>query len=105
MLSELDLKLTFERRGTLREDVEDQTVSIEHARLESYLEVALLPGTQRLVDEDELRARLTDAPGEFFDLAAADEVTRVRTVATRLHLGDDLGAGGFGEGSKLLSLV
>ena len=35
-------ELAFERCGALREDVEDQPVAIEHARLERDLEIALL---------------------------------------------------------------
>src|SRR6185369_2293836 len=105
VLRELDLELTFERRGSLREDVEDQTVAVEDSRLERDLEIALLSGFQRLVDEDELRVRRPRAGRDLFDLAAADEVFRIGTIASRLNFGYDFGSGGLRERAELLGLV
>src|SRR6516164_11844342 len=105
VLRELDLELAFERRGTLREDVEDQPVAIEHARLESNLEIALLAGLERLIDQNELGVGRARSVSDLLDLAAADEVLRIGPVPTRLNLGDDLRAGGFRECAELLGLV
>ena len=105
VLRELDLKLALERRGALREDVEDEAVSIEHARLERGLEIALLSRAKRLVDEDQLRARFLRARRNFLDLTAADEEARVRALAPRLDLCNDVRSGRLGERAKLLGLV
>src|SRR5690606_15800142 len=40
-LRQLDLELALERRGTLREDVENQAVAVEHARFDLALDIAL----------------------------------------------------------------
>ena len=105
VLRELDLQLAFERRGALREDVEDQAVAVEHARLQRQLEVALLPGAQRLVHEDQLGLRFARARADLVDLAATDEVFGVGPVPPRLDFADDARAGGFRERAELLGFV
>ena len=55
-LRELDLELALEAAGALREDVEDQAAAVEHAPAGQLLEIALLAGRQRVVDEDEVGA-------------------------------------------------
>jgi hypothetical protein len=89
----------------LREDVEDQTVAVEDSRLERDLEIALLSGFQRLVDENELRVRSARASRDLFDLAAADEIFRIGPIASRLNFGYDFGSRGFRERAELLGLV
>ena len=105
MLRELDLQLAFERRGALREDVEDQPVAVEHARLQHQLEVALLARAQRLVHEDQLGLRLARARGDLVDLAAADEILGIGPFAPRLDFADDARAGGFRQCAEFLGFV
>src|SRR6266436_3956792 len=54
-LRELDFQLAFEAAGALREDVEDQSVAVEHPALGELLEVAFLAGGERVIDEDDVR--------------------------------------------------
>src|SRR5690606_5868466 len=104
-LRELDLELAFEARGSLREDVEDQPVAVQHARLERLLQVALLACTQRPVDEDELGIGVGDELCELLHLARPEVVTRVRTVALGMKRTDDLRTGRSGECFELLGFV
>ncbi len=105
VLSELDLQLSFEGRGALREDVEDQTVAIEHARLQLELEVALLACTQRLAHEDQIGLRLFRERADLVDLTATDEKLGIRPFAPRLDFADDECAGGFRKGAEFLDFV
>src|SRR5262245_9742788 len=105
VLSELDLQLAFERRGALSEDVEDQSVAIENADLQSELELAFLPRAQRLVDENQIRLSLARARGDLFDLAAADEEFGVRTIPPCKDFADDTRARGFRECAEFLEFV
>src|SRR6185369_14161944 len=65
-LGELDLQLPFDALRALREDVEDELAPVDHAnrrlasrrRVEAALEVSLLGGAQRIVEDDQVRVGL-----------------------------------------------
>ena len=57
-LRELDFQLALEAARALREDIEDQAVAIEHAPLGELLEIALLAGRERVIDQDHIGAVL-----------------------------------------------
>ena len=50
-----DFELALEAARALREDVENQSVAIEHSPLDELLEVALLAGRERVIDEHDVR--------------------------------------------------
>ena len=77
-LRELDLELALEAAGALREDVEDEAVAIEHAAPDELLEIALLAGRERMIDQDDVRLSGNGGLAELLGLAAADEVARHR---------------------------
>ena len=54
-LRQFHLELALEAAGALREDVENQTVAVEHAPLDQLLEIALLAGRQGVVDQNDIR--------------------------------------------------
>jgi hypothetical protein len=105
VLSELDLKLAFERRRALREDVEDQPVAIEHANLQLLLEIAFLPGAQRLIHEDQLGLRFARKRTDLVDLSAADEVLGIWAIPPCQNLADDARTRGFRECAEFFNLV
>jgi hypothetical protein len=55
-LGQFDLQLAFVRTRALGEDIEDQTGAVDDTALGVLLEVALLHGTQRMVDENQVVA-------------------------------------------------
>ena len=87
-LRQLDFELAFEAARALREDVEDQAVAVEHAPLDELLEVALLAGRQRVVDEDDVGVVGVRDRLDLLGLAAAEEVARVGPVAPAGDGGD-----------------
>ena len=104
-LRQLHLELALVAAGALREDVEDQRVAIEHAPLGELLEIALLAGRERVVDEDHVRR---GARGELFQLArlaAAHEITRIGARAPSGEGGDRHGPCGHGELGELLQVL
>ena len=56
-LRELDFELALEAARALREDVEDEAVAIQHAPLDELLEIALLAGRERVVDQNDVGLR------------------------------------------------
>ena len=91
VLRELDLELAFERRGALREDVEDQAVAVEHARLQrrargcapGLLAAADSRGSARLALPARARAISSTLPLPTKNL-------RVGPLAPRLDFADDV---------------
>src|SRR5690606_22251572 len=81
-LSQFDLQLAFMGAGALREDIKNQTGSIEHAAFERTLEVALLAGCQGVVENDQLDLVVLDEIMQLFDLAAADQILGRRLMSS-----------------------
>src|SRR4029079_7617844 len=80
-LRELDFELAFMAARALREDVEDQARAIEHATLEELLEIALLRGRQRMIEQDHLGVLGRGDGADLVRLAAAHEEARIRPIA------------------------
>ena len=53
-LRQLDLQLALEGAGALREDVEDERAAVDDLAAERLLEVALLRGRERIVEDDDV---------------------------------------------------
>src|SRR5262249_47562378 len=98
---QLDLHLALDAARPLREDVEDQRTAVDDLRADRLLEVALLCGRQRVVEDDDVRRRLRDELGDLFDLAAADEGRRMGAAARLHELADAGEARGRGEPLQL----
>ena len=88
-LRELDLQLAFEGSGPLREDVEDEPVPVEHARIERRLEIAFLARAQRVIQQDQFRVHVPSALENLVNLALPDEEARVGALAACPHFRDD----------------
>src|SRR6185437_12418401 len=104
-LRELDFELAFEASRALREDVENQLITIEHAPPGVLLEVALLARRERMIDEDHVRlARLRNA-AHFLRLATAEKESRVGTLAPARHGRNRPRTGGQRELCELLEIL
>ena len=104
-LRKLDLQLAFEGACTLREDVENQARAIHDAALDEALEIALLAGRERMVEDHQLRFRARDQRDQFVALAGSDKEFRVGRRARAPQDADDLRARGNRQAPKLLALV
>ncbi len=71
-LGELDLQLSLGARRVLREDVEDQLRTIDHACVERVLQEPLLRRIELVVDQQALGARLPVTLLDLFELALPD---------------------------------
>ena len=94
-LRELDLELALVAARPKREDIEDQTDTVDHTQLEHTLEVALLGRRQGVIDEDELCAVRRCCQRDLFCLARPDEQGSIRTSASGDDRLDDLCSGAF----------
>ena len=104
-LRELDFELALEAAGALREDVENQSVAIEHAALDELLEVALLAGRERVIDQNDVGVGLARDGAQLLGLAAAHEETRIGPLAAARHGRDRLRAGRERELRELLEIL
>ena len=66
-LRELHLQLAFGALRTLREDVENEARAIDDATTERLLEIALLHAGERVVEDDQIRARVIETVRAAFD--------------------------------------
>jgi hypothetical protein len=72
-LREFHLELALEAAGALREDVEDETVAIQHPSPGMLFEIALLAGRERMIDEDQVRIGGDRGVAQLIGLAGADK--------------------------------
>src|SRR6185437_3055004 len=91
-LRELHFELALEAARTLREDVEDEAVAVEHPLTREGLEVALLAGRERVIHQDHVRLTGLGCVLQLLSLAAADEKSRIGPLATAGHRGNGLRA-------------
>ncbi len=103
-LRKLHFELAFEAAGALREDVEDETVAIEHAAARKLLEVALLAWGQCVVDEDDVGFVGLGNGADLVRFAASHEVPWVWTLAPTCHGGDRARTGRFRELREFLQI-
>src|SRR5690606_11533093 len=93
-LRQFHLQLALAGPCPLGEDIQDQLGAVQHTGVEGLLQVAGLGGAEVVVENDQVSAGFGHLPRQFLQLAAADEIRRVRAAAP---LGDDayrLGPGG-----------
>ena len=92
-LRQFDLQLAFVALRTLGEDVQDQPGAVDHAALQRALQVALLGGRQRVVDQDEVGPGRVRGGLDLLELAAADQRGGIGPVDTRAEYAGDRCAG------------
>jgi hypothetical protein len=91
--------------GALREDIEDQAAAVEHAAREFLLQVALLAGTQLVIDDDQVGTERSDARAHFLDLAGAHEESWIGGLAGSGHHFKDRRASGARQRGELLYAI
>ena len=104
-LRQLHLQLAFRGLRALREDVQNQRRSVDHAHAQRVFEVALLRAGQLVVDDGEVDLQRLAVERQLLGLAAADVGRRIRARALLQHAGDDHRAGGLGQTGELLEGV
>ena len=77
-MGELDLQAPFPGSRPLAEDLENEPGAVEHLDVPGGLEIALLHGRERVIDDHELCILGTDQAGKLFDLARAEQCRRFR---------------------------
>ena len=104
-LRKLDFQLALEAARTLREDVEDERVAVEHPAANVRLEIALLARRERVIDEDDVRLVDFRHRAQLIRLAAADKEPRIGSLAAARDRRNRPGAGRFGELLELLQIL
>ena len=72
-MGKLDLQHAFTGGSTLAENFEDQRRAVQHLGAGLALEIALLDGRQRGIDEEQINLVLFDTLGQGFHIAATDK--------------------------------
>ncbi|MCW0462736.1 hypothetical protein NB717_003804 [Xanthomonas sacchari] len=104
-LGQFDLQLAFVAARALGEDVQDQPGAVDHAPLQVFLQVALLAGAERVVDQNQVGTAGVGGGLDLFQLAAADQRRRARLVDARGHGGGDAGTGRARQVGELLQHI
>src|SRR5690606_25938044 len=73
-LRQLDLQFALVRTRTLSKDIQNQASSIKHAAFQRPLEVTLLAGRQRVIENDQLDLAILDELAQLVDLPAANKI-------------------------------
>ena len=100
-LRQFDLQLAFVGACALGKDIENQPGTVQHARLDPRLQIALLARTEVVIDDDNLGPLGLHALGNLFSLSGADKVARIGCLPTPTDLTDDFSAGRDDELNEL----
>ena len=87
------------------EDVQNERDAIEHPAFELGLQVALLGRCEGMIENDHLRARFDDTLAYLFELAAADEESRIGRAPPAGDRGHGHGASRDSEIGELFEVV
>jgi hypothetical protein len=101
-LRDLDLQLALAALGALGEDLQNEKFAVEHGNVQRPLQVALLRGAQRHVEDRGAGAAAGDERRQFLDLAAAQKEGSIGTVAPRAEFADDGEAGRCDQLARLV---
>lgn len=91
-LRQFDLQLAFVTAGALRENIENEARAIHHAAVERNLEIALLRGRERVIENDEFDVARFALKAQFLDLAAADKHLGIGTLTAAGERDGGMGA-------------
>lgn len=96
-LRELDLQLAFVAARALREDVENEARTIDDAPIKHSLQIALLSGCERVIEDDDFDVVRFAGKPQFVGFAAADEQGGVGAGAAARQRDGGMGARAGGE--------
>ena len=97
-LRQFHLQLALVATGTLREDIEDEPVPVQHAPTGKLFQIALLARAKRVVEQHHLRLQFFGFGANFLCLARAHEKLRVGTSAVAGDRAQHRSPGGFRQG-------
>jgi hypothetical protein len=101
-MGELDLQPPFRGRGALAEYFEDQAGAVDHLGLDRGLEVALLDGRDRGIDDDQFRVGLRRRLPDRFHLPRSEQGRGLGRADPESELFLDLHADRFGKTGGLV---
>src|SRR5581483_12302070 len=104
-LRQLHLQLAFEAARPLSEDVENETVAVEHAPTRELLEVAFLAWRERMIHQDHVRIVRGGQVAQLLGLAAAEEIAGIRPLTATGEQGDRQGSGGDRQLPEFLKIL
>ena len=104
-LCQFDLQFAFRTLRTLRKDVEDQAGSINHAALQRTLQIALLSGRQRVIENDKIGFVCSNLGRYFLDLALAGVGRRIGAMPSPENLATNDSPGRFGKQVHFFKLL
>jgi len=104
-LRQFDLQFALEAARALREDIENQAISVQHPPVGEFLEITLLARTQGLVNQDQFGVIGVGAEPNFIGLAGTHEILRIGPRAVCKNGADTDGAGRGGQRRKLSRVV
>jgi hypothetical protein len=77
-LRQLHLQLAFMGAGTLRKNIQDQSGAIQHTTTQMLFEVSFLAWRKRMIEYHQLCSGTLHGIMDFFQLALADKIFRIR---------------------------
>ena len=89
-LRKLDLQLPLSALRTLGEDIENQAGPVNDPTLQAALEVTLLRGRKRMIENDEIGCMRRNLGSDLFDLAFAGEGCRIGAAPLADDIGTDI---------------
>ena len=104
-LCELDLELSLRCDSVLGEDVEDQLRPVDHPRLESVLQLALLHRRELVVDEKRFGAGAPERLLQLHQLSLAYVGARLRSGCALHQVAHGLDPGGARELAQFVELA
>jgi len=102
VLRQLHLEAALAGLGTFGEDVEDEGRAVEDLDVEGVFQMALLRGTELVVEDDDGVVDSGALRLYLRQLAFADVVAGMDAPQLLDGAGDDAGAGGIGEEGELI---
>ena len=89
----LDLQNTLTRARSVRENLKDQSGSVEKFDLPGFLKIALLNRRNRAVDQYKLNLGIMKNLFQFFNLSRSKQISRLRLWQPHNHRTDNLKLG------------
>jgi len=97
-LRQLNLQFALVGSGALRKDIEDQACPIYHASVKGLFEIALLSGTEAMVNKNDLGAGVAQQLAQLLDLADTNQKTGIHLAQRCGKCTGYFGASRQGEG-------
>jgi hypothetical protein len=104
-LGQLDLSLALEAVRVLTEDVENHGSSIDRCAAEEFFEIALLSGTQLVVEHDRVDIDCLTQLAKFLHLARTDEGRGIRRMTLLQDPRHDIGTRGVHKQGEFVEVT